>query len=304
MNNSDNTLTGTFPVVPTPFHPNKEIDYVSFENVINYILGCKVDGIVFPGLASEYAQLSKEERLKTTEIVGNLAKGKVPFVVGASALTPEEAIEYSVAGAKSGATCAMVMAPLKYANDESAMINFYKTLSEQAQIPIMLQNAPPPMGAGLPIEQVIRITEQVPQIHYIKEETMPCGQRIEQLLKHAPAHLKGVFGGAGGRYIIDELERNALGTLPACELTEMHKALVDAHKNNDIDTAFDAYTKMLPILNMQAVYRCSLTKQVLFQRNIIASTTVRVPGPVMDSKNIEELNKLWQLVENYMPKIN
>ena len=253
----EGVLQGTFPVVPTPFNADSSIDYASFDNVIDYIINCGSDGLVFPGLASEYAQLTKEERLKATEIVGARCKGKLPFVVGAGAKTPGEAIEYSVAGAKAGAVCAMIMTPYSLADDLDAMVDFYKTLAVKAEIPIMLQNAPQPMGAGLAVDKVIEVLRQVPQIHYVKEETMPCGQRIEQLLADKPEHVKGVFGGAGGRYILDELGRGALGTVPACELTEMHIALVNAYRAGDTATAFDAYTKMMPILNMQAVYRCS-----------------------------------------------
>lgn len=297
---TNSILKGTFPVIPTPFDDNGAIDQQSFESVIQYILGCKVDGVVFPGLASEYAQLTEEERLDTTQRVGELTEGKVPFVVGASASTPEQAIRYSVAGAKAGAVCAMVMAPASLANDLEGLIEFFRTLAEQAQIPVMLQNAPQPMGAGLAVDKVVKILESVPQIRYVKEETMPCGQRIEQLLSSAPQHLIGVFGGAGGRYIVDELDRGALGTVPACELTEMHKSLVDAHQAGDRKVVLDAYTKMMPVLNMQAVYRCSLTKTVLLNKGIIKSAKVRVPGPVLDDKNTSELAELWCFIEEYM----
>lgn len=297
-------LTGTFPVVPTPFDNTGTIDFASFNRVIHYILDCKVDGVVFPGLASEYAQLTEAERLETTKIVGDITKGKVPFVVGASATTPAQAIKYSVAGANAGAVCAMVMAPTSLADDLDGMIAFFKELAKKANIPVMLQNAPQPMGAGLAIDNVVKILEAVPEILYVKEETMPCGQRMEHLLKHAPSHLLGVFGGAGGRYIVDELDRNALGTVPACELSEMHKILVDAHKAGERKTVIDAYINMMPILNMQAVYRCSLTKTVLMKKGIIASSYVRVPGPVMDTKNIEELTELWSYVEKYMGPLN
>lgn len=300
----NNHLSGTFPVIPTPFSAEGDIDLNSFKSVINYIMGCGVDGVVFPGLASEYSYLTREERLETTKLVGELTHGKVPFVVGASASTPEQVIEYSVHGAQAGAVCAMVMAPNKFAGDEQAMVNFYKELAQKAKIPIMLQNAPAPMGAGMAIETVISILKQVPEIRYVKEETMPCGQRMEQLLAAAPDTLIGVFGGAGGRYIIDELDRNALGTVPACELTEIHKLLVDAHKQGQFDKALDFYCQMMPILNMQAIYRCSLTKQILFERGIITCPQVRDTGPKLDAKNIEELKKLYAKLDGLMPALN
>ena len=296
----EQTLEGTFPVLPTPFTVAGEFDVNSFEQVIDYALSCGVDGVVFPGLASEYEQLTQAERLSMCAMVGARVNGQVPFVVGASAVTPELAIEYSVAGALAGASCAMVMAPNKFANNLEDMIAFFKTLAESAGIPIMLQNAPKPMGAGLPVEQVREILLAVPQIRYVKEETIPCGQRIEQLLADRPENLIGVFGGAGGRYIIDELNRGSLGTFPAIELTELHVQLVKAHRAGAVDLARELFASMLPILNMQAVYRCSLTKEVLRRRGIVATNSVRAPGPVMDDADYKELKEFWCLVEPRM----
>jgi 4-hydroxy-tetrahydrodipicolinate synthase len=294
------TLEGTFPVLPTPFTTVGELDVNSFEQVIDYALSCGVDGIVFPGLASEYEQLTQAERLSMCAMVGARVNGQVPFVVGASAAIPELAIEYSVAGALAGASCAMVMAPNKFADDLEGMIAFFNTVADSVDIPIMLQNAPKPMGAGLPIEQVREILLAVPKIRYVKEETIPCGQRIEQLLADRPENLIGVFGGAGGRYIIDELNRGSLGTFPAIELTELHVQLVKAHRAGAVDLARELFASMLPILNMQAVYRCSLTKEVLRRRGIVATNSVRAPGPVMDDADYKELKEFWCLVEPRM----
>ena len=40
---------------------------------------------------------------------------------------------------------------------------------------------------------------------------------------------------------------------------------------------------MLPILNVQAVFRWSLTKYVLQQRGLIACMKQRMPGPLLDA---------------------
>lgn len=298
-------LSGTFPVIPTPFREDgKSIDYSSLNNVVRYLLDCNVDGVVFPGLASEYAQLSEKERLEATKKIGELINDKVPFIVGAGASTPEEAIKYAVSGAEAGAVCAMVMAPAVYADDPIGMQNFYSSLAQEAQIPIMLQNAPQPMGAGLPVEDVLELVNKVPAITYVKEETMPAGQRIEYLLKNAPVYLKGVFGGAGGRYILEELACGALGTVPASELTEVHVELVNAYRSGDEARARQLFVNMLPILNMQAIFRCSLTKYVLKKRNIVNNNVVRVPGPEMGAREKIELEKLWPLVVDQMGSLN
>ncbi len=296
--NDEATLSGTFVVLPTPFTDEDTVDTAGLENVLDYVLKSGAEGVVFPGLASEYEQLSKEERLSLTQYIGERMLADRNFIVGASAANPADANNYLVAGANAGAKCAMVMAPSALAGDLNAIIEFFQTLAESAEIPIMLQNAPAPMGAALSVNEVAKVVAAVPAIEYVKEEIMPCGQRMEHLLELAPSHLRGVFGGAGGRYIIDELERGSLGTIPASELTEVHVELVRQYRAGNLSAARRVFYNMLPILNMQSVLRCSLTKEVLRRRGLIANNNVRVPGPVMDQKDIDELCAAWANVED------
>ena len=286
------SLRGTFPVLPTPFTPTGAVDRAGMRRVAEFALSRGVDGVVFPGLASEYEQLDHSERLSLTTLVGEAVGSRAKFVVGASAETTALAIEYAKAGAASGACCAMVTA-----RHRDRLVPFFETLAAAVDIPLMLQNAPPPMGAGLPVDRVIEVLEAVPAVAYVKEESQPCGQRIERILARAPRSLRGVFGGAGGRYIVDELNRGSAGTLPAVELVELHVELMKAYRRGDRVKARHLFQLMLPILNMQAVYRCSLTKRVLMLRGAIDHARVRVPGPVMDATDVRELRALWEQVE-------
>ncbi len=147
----------------------------------------------------------------------------------------------------------------------------------------MLQNVPPPAGAGLDPGVVLDLLRAVPAIRYVKEETLPSGQRLTALREGAPATLLGVFGGAGGRYITDELRRGAAGTMPAIELAEVHAALFAAHRAGDEKRVRLLFTRMLPVLNTQAVFRWALTKYVLQRRGLIACSLQRAPGPRLDA---------------------
>src|SRR5439155_437699 len=87
-------------------------------------------------------------------------------------------------------------------------------------------------------------------VRYVKEEAMPCGQRISALLTRpevaSAAHFVGVLGGAGARYILDELARGALGSMPACELTDIHVAMVNAWRAGNHGYARSLYNRSLP----------------------------------------------------------
>jgi 4-hydroxy-tetrahydrodipicolinate synthase len=285
-------LSGVLPVLPTVFDSQGAIDVQGMHRVIEYIIGAGAHGVVYPGLASEYDCLSRDERRQMTRMVGERIGGRVPFVVGASAVSPQDAMAYAAAGAAAGASAAMVLTPAAFADDMEAMADFFRAAHEGSGIDIMLQNAPAPMGVGLPLQKVASLAVAVNGIAYVKEETPPSGQRIMQLSELTRGSLRAVFGGGGARHVIDELMRGATGTMPACEITGVHVAMLDLFRRGDETGARDLFERTLPLLNMQAVFRWRLTKAVLQRRGLIDSCFTRAPGPELDRFDRAEVDKL------------
>lgn len=290
-------IGGVFPVLPTIFHDDGAIDPDGLRRVVDFAIAAGVDGVVFPGLASEYDTLTLAEREQLIAVVGEAVAGRAGFIVGASTADPEESARLATAGAAAGARAAMVMTPAAVGADLAAQHDFYAALGERAALPIMVQNAPSPMGLGLSTEQVGAIVRSTDAIRWVKEENMPCGQRISALLGDRPPNLAGIFGGAGGRYIADELARGAIGTMPAAETPEIHVALFAAHRAGDEARVRDLYEAMLPILMMQAVFRWRLTKEVLRRRGVIAGCFTRAPGPAFDAGDHAELTRVLARLE-------
>jgi 4-hydroxy-tetrahydrodipicolinate synthase len=288
---SRDKLAGVFPVIATPFGEDGRPDVGDLRSVVAWLLKVGVDGVVFPGVASEVDQLEAAERGQLVAVVGSALGGCHAFVVGASAPAASAAAKFAQAGLEAGAAAAMIMAPRSLATDEAGLLRFYHEAAEPG-IPIILQNAPPPAGAGLDIALIARAVAAVPAIRYVKEETMPCGQRIGALLAQAPPNLDGVFGGAGARYLIDELARGAAGTMPACELADVHVALMHAWDTGDRKRARALYSRSLPLLNFQAVFRMAMTKEVLRRRGVIRSRGLRASGPRLDAGDHAELTEL------------
>ena len=294
-------LGGVLPILPTIFDDRGEIDEAGMRRVVDYIVAAGAAGLVFPGLASEHDMLSEDERLNLTARVGDWIGGRLPFVVGASATDAAPATRYAAAGARAGAVAAMVLTPKAFADDMPAMARFYSELAAEAGIAIMLQNAPPPMGIGLALDRVAALAREVDAIRFVKEEAPPSGQRITLLSNLAGDSLDAVFGGAGGRYVIDELTRGARGTMPACEITELHVAMLAAFEASDQERARHLFERTLPLLNMQAIFRWRLTKEVLRRRGLIDSTFTRAPGPEFDRFDRLELDALLNRLGDLLP---
>lgn len=285
-------LQGVMPILPTIFSASGAIDEGGTRRVLDYVIDAGASAVVFPGLASEYDTLSKDERLHMTARLGEWIAGRLPLVVGASATTTADAIAYAQAGATAGAVAAMILTPKPLADDLAGMAAFYKDVHAASGLAVMVQNAPAPMGIGMPLAKVAELAHAVDGIRYVKEEAAPSGQRITQLGELAGSALDAVFGGAGARYMIDELARGSRGTMPACEITELHVAMYRHFVAGREREARDLFEHTLPLLNMQANFRWHLTKAVLLRRGLIDSPHVRAAGPALDRHDLAELDAL------------
>ena len=283
-------ITGVFPVLPTPFDATGAPDATGLATLVRYLLRSGVDGMTFPGVASEVATLSESERSELTALVIREVAGRVPVVAGVSSNDAAVTLRLARLAAGQGAAALMIAAPATLKTAAEQIAHFQAIAAAVPGTALMLQNVPPPAGAGLEPAVLLQILAAVPEIRYIKEEALPSGQRLTEVMGHAPASLLGVLGGAGGRYITDELRRGACGTMPAIELAEVHVRLFAAHRAGDAAAVRHLFTRMLPVLNIQAVFRWSLTKHVLHSRGLIRHTGQRTAGPLLDALDRQDVD--------------
>lgn len=296
-------LGGILPVLPTPFDDAGEADLAAMENVTRFCLDAGANGLVFPGVASEYDHLSGEEQTELLKVVCRVADGRAPVICGGGNGGPEVIAANILKAHKLGAVAAMVLVPNRYAGDQEGALEFIRSVIAHAPgVEIVLQNAPAPVGAGLSPSALIRIVNSSTAIRYIKEEALPSGPRITALREAAPKHLLGVIGGGGARYLIDEMNRGAIGAMPAAEITDLHVRMWNAYKNGDESEARDLYMRTLPLLIIQLLYRMRLTKYVLTARGVLGNSRVRAPLPEFDAfdevelqAQLDSLNELFEM---------
>ena len=294
-------IEGIIPILPTPFTDDGGVDEAGMRRVVQYVLSAGAHGVAFPAMASEFYALTDSERQRLTELIVTEVGGAVPVVGTATAQSPQAALELARAVERAGADAVMVMPPYVVRDGPAGTTRLFAELSSAVDLPLILQNAPPPLGSAYGPEAIRELIEKVPQIKYVKEETAPGGQRITKLLDAAPSGLEGVFGGAGGRYIMDELNRGAIGAMPASEITEVHVRIFELYKSGDVTGARALYNRSLPLLTFQAVFRMDMTKEVLKRRGVLRSTHVRVGAVPLDAADQAELGVLLEEIADLLP---
>jgi 4-hydroxy-tetrahydrodipicolinate synthase len=221
--------------------------------------------------------LSDEERLKGMEVVVNQVAGRAPVVIGTQGLSTPHAQMLSRHANTVGADAVIAMAPYVQALlDEDAIVDYYQGISDVVDLPVFIQNHT--RGSVLSAKLMARIVQQAEHVEYIKEETFPVTHMVTQAIELCGPKLKGVFGGAGGRYMLLEHPRGVAGQMPGCHVTDVMVRFWDALDGGDLPEAKRIYGLLAPLYALETVKGTSypevLRRRGVIDANYSRSTTV------------------------------
>lgn len=292
-------LAGIYQILQTPFDEDGAIDWKSFTRQIDYCMAARVHGLVLPALASEFFTLSDAERRQVVEFAGDAIAGRVPFVVGVQGLNQRIALEFAEHACENDATALMAMPPYLRKATKADLSEYYRALA-QFDRPLIIQNAPAPIGSPMSPPELVDLLAAEDNILYIKEETNPILQHISEIIALDTGNCAGVFGGANGTYLVDELKRGACGNMPAGGMADIQVKIYDLYRAGKIDEAERISYRLLPLLNYATVYGVSLHKFVMWRRGVLTSPHSRDPQKIsLDADDIRALEHLWSLVADY-----
>ncbi|MHC4171970.1 MAG: 4-hydroxy-tetrahydrodipicolinate synthase [Planctomycetota bacterium] len=170
-------FTGAMVALITPFQDG-EIDFQTFDELIDFQLENGIDGIVPVGTTGESPTLSHEEHKQVIERVVKAVGGKVPVIAGAGSNSTAEAIELTAFSKKVGADATLQVDPYYNKPTQEGFYQHFKAIAEEVDLPIVLYNIPGRCGAGMTPETIARLAE-VENIVAIKEATGSLDQASE-----------------------------------------------------------------------------------------------------------------------------
>lgn len=283
---------GIYAVLVTPFQEDLSLDLPSLERQVAFCHACGVDGLVTPVVASEYFTLSDAERNQVIATVSAVNAGALPLVAGVSGNSGPHAAALAAEAAANGADAVMAMPPAGGHGKHSiiAIEAYYHRIARASGLPLMLQNAPEPIGASLSTSEVAALSAAVPRIEVVKEETAPNPQKVGKCVEEVGGSVGAVFGGQGGIYLFNELARGAVGTMPACEFADAMVGLMRLYQAGDEESARAVFDRLLPALVLERLYNVALMKVVLLRRGVITTPRTRAPMPALDGIDLAELD--------------
>ncbi len=285
---------GIFPIVVTPFGDDLELDEQGLADLVEFCIANGATGLVGPANASEFTMLDDDERLRWLEIVCAAAAGRVPVVATVNAGHALPAARLAQRAEALGAEGIMALPPYVVHPDAAGCYAFYETLAAATSLPLIVQNYIAPVGTPMSAELMARMCREIGHVDYIKEETTPASRQVSRTIAAAGADCKGVFGGQGGVYMLDEHRRGAVGNMPACQAIDVHCEIWRLLDAGEETAARALFNRLLPLINYERQYGVTLYKAVLQRRGILRSNACRHPMGALDAEDLAELDALLE----------
>ncbi|WP_145143611.1 dihydrodipicolinate synthase family protein [Roseomonas gilardii] len=293
----DSTASGLFPIAPTPFQPDGQIDVASVDTLMERYLAAGATGVTVLGIMGEAPKLEPEESL---DIAARFVKGMagLPVIVGVSAPGFAAMRSLSRAVMDKGAAGVMI-APVPSLRTDDQIVTYYRQAIEAigGDVPFVIQDYPLTLSVQMTPGVIRRIVQEHPSCVMLKHEDWPGLEKISTLRGYQEdGSLRpiSILTGNGGMFLDFEMERGADGAMTGYAFPEMLADVVRLQKEGAREAAHDLFDAHLPLLRYEQQQGVGLAvrKYVLMRRGFIASDAQRKPGAALTAAARAEVDYL------------
>lgn len=287
-------LQGVLPILPTPFTEDAAVDEASLRRLIDFQHQIGVHGVSILGFMGEAHRLSNAERKQVVRAVVEQAGGAFPTWVGVLAFGAAGAIEQAREAQELGASGVFV-APIGVQND-AVIFDYYASVADALDIPVSIHDFPESFRTILSPELIARMANEIEGVSYIKLEDPPVLEKMTRI--QALTDSMGIFGGLGGVYFLEELQRGSRGIMTGFSFPEVLLAVYDAFRAGDLDRASTVFDRYVPLIRYEFQPKIGLAyrKFVYQKRGVLDSATIRSPGLQIDDYTRGELTAIIERV--------
>ena len=123
-------FTGVVPPVVTPLTASFEVDYPSYERVLEHLIGHGVHGLFVLGSTSEVVFHNEATRRAIVERAVKVTNGRVPVIVGVIDPATDRVIGHAKAAQDAGAAAVVVTAPFYTRTNQAETVDHFRYVRE------------------------------------------------------------------------------------------------------------------------------------------------------------------------------
>lgn len=271
---------GVYPVAPTIFNDNGQLDLDGQKRAIDFMIDAGSDGICILANFSEQFLLTDAERDAVMHTVLDHVAGRVPVIVTTSHFSTDICADRSKRAQEAGAAMVMIMPPFFGATlrvSEPGIYEFFRRVSDAIDIPIMIQDAPM-AGTSMSPAFLALMAKEIANVSYFKIEVAGTANKLRELIALGGEAIEGPWDGEEAITLMADLDAGATGAMTGGAYPDGIRKIIDPYFAGNREEAAAAYERWLPLINYEN-RQCGLSaaKALMREGGVIKSDAVRHP---------------------------
>jgi len=170
--------------IVTPMFEAGEIDYASFDKLIEWHIREGTSGIVVVGTSGESPTVSVDEHSQLIERAVSTVGKRIPVIAGTGANSTAESIELASFAQRVGADYSLSVVPYYNKPSQEGLYQHFRKIAESVTMPHILYNVPGRTVADLSNDTALKLSE-IDNIVGIKDATGDMARSVD-LLRRRP----------------------------------------------------------------------------------------------------------------------
>ena len=239
---------GTGVAIVTPFHDSGNIDFGSFEKIIEHVVTHGVNYIVALGTTGESATLSKDEKVAVLDFVIEIVNKRVPVVAGIGGNNTQEVISAIKSASFDGIDAILSVCPYYNRPQQKGMYGHFKAIAGICPVPVILYNVPGRTGSNLTAETTLKLANDFENIIGIKEASGNFAQCMD-ILKNKPQDFLFISGDDALTYPLLSLGADGVISVVANAFPQQFSEMVNLGLKGKFNKAKVLHYQMLEFMN-------------------------------------------------------
>jgi 4-hydroxy-tetrahydrodipicolinate synthase len=228
---------GCFTAVVTPFKENGDLDREAFCRNIELLIKEGLDGIVVSGCTGEHWALTDEEKKELFRLAFDQVKGRITIIGGTSQITADATIRLSRYAKEAGLDGVMILPPALVVPSDREIFQFFETVSNAVDIPILLYNNPRRQVVDMSPELINKLAD-IANVAAVKESSKDFA-RVSEVIR-AAGHKIRVFSGHSSMQGLPVIVMGAVGWIGSLDTQLIGKDAIELYrlaKDGEIEKA-------------------------------------------------------------------
>lgn len=153
-------VKGSIVALITPFHEDGSINYEKLEELLEFHIANKTDGILVLGTTSESPTFTWEEDFEIVKRSVEVCKGRIPLIVNAGSNDTRTSFEKAARFEKAGADALLTISPYYNKANKAGLYHHIYDVADSVDIPVIVYNIPGRTGIGFPVDVMAELAKK------------------------------------------------------------------------------------------------------------------------------------------------